>query len=844
MIDMNPMKNFLYVLFLLFTFSADAQEAPGAVLANNVFWVKADVGVTFASSDVAEWTDQSNGGNDAFQTMPAFRPSYNSSLFNYNPGVHFDGDNENLKMNNLVGAASKNLNVFVVGTNEQGGDSWHAMLVGQSNSTWLNGGYGICGLDGGAYEFGFWVDSYNSHAVAPIVKNASTLLEGKYNGSQIEFFQNAYLEGTAPYSGVIGDVGTTYLGGGIGTDYNHKGYIAEVAIYDTSLSVLDRNKVSSYLAIKYGLTLDKNGVSNQYIMSDGQPIYASENAYWNDIIGIVRDDNGTLLQKQSHLENDSVRIYLKTIKKRNVSNTGVFSADKQAVVMGSNTGGLYATEATLSDKPSGVFRLLDRTWQIKNSNFDGTFSLDVLFDECAFVNPISTADMRLLVDTDGDFSDAQTFGSMQGITFMRTGNLVSIVGIDNAHIPKNSTVYFTLGSLTNPIVTMPYFMELCPGQSMDINGTTYDASNASGLETLVSSSGCDSLVNINLTFGAGVGTNFSQVLCMGEEVSINGTVYDVANPTGTEILTSLAGCDSIVNVQLTFFESAVTNITQSLCSGETIEINGTIYDENNLTGIETLTNAVGCDSTVHISLSIINGVSVPYDTTICVGTSLVIEGQVFDENNLSGTLVYSSLSGCDSIVQIHLSFYEEMPDVLDDVYTIVLPKSTSLSIVENDGLPAHWAIRIVSTNHFDYWDLNEAGELLVYGDRATSGEELIVTYEVCNKFCNSLCSSGQVIVYFEFSEPDPETIVSEILTLNNDGKNDFLFFKGINLSNNEGITIFNRWGDLVFSEFPYKNAWGGKNKKEEDLPTGTYYYVLYLNRSEGKSILGDVLLIR
>ncbi len=995
------MRNLLYLFFILFALSANAQEGPGGVSGNNVFWVKADVGVTFANSDVAEWTDQSAGGNNATQATVSYRPSYISSLHNYNPGVHFDGSDEHLSINNLVAANSKNINVFAVGTNEQGGDSWHSMVMGQANSSWLNGGYGICGLDGGAYEFGFWVDSYSSHAVsAPMEKDVSILLEGKYSGTQIEFFQNAYLEGTTPYGGVIGDAGTTHLGGGVGTDYNHKGYIAEVAIYDTDLSVLERNKVSSYLAIKYGLTLDKNGVSNQYINSDGVPIYASDNLYWNNIIGIERDDNSSLMQKQSHLENDSTRIYLASLKTRNVSNTGVFSSDKQAVVMGSTKGELHATEATLNDKPSGVFRMLDRTWQVKNTNFDGTFSIDFLLNQCAFVNPISTSDMRLLVDTDGDFSDAQVLDSGAGLSFLRTGNLVSIIGITNAHIPMNATVFITLASLTNPVVTMPYFMTLCPGESMDINGTTYDESNPAGVETLASSLGCDSIVNINLTFGSGTPTNITQTLCSGEELIVNGTAYNAANPSGTELisiggtcdsvvnidltfqssvatnytevfcggenviihntmynashpsgteiltssfgcdsivnvdltfhsiismddpivlcegesievngttydalnptgvdtltavsgcdsilniklqfqspaitdytevlcegasviingstydalnpsgtetLTTVSGCDSVVNIQLTFLASVMTSINQSLCEGENIEINGTLYNANNLVGTEILTSVSGCDSIVNINLISISGISVPFDTTICVGTSIELDGQVFDENNLTGVLEYTSVNGCDSIVNIHLSFYDGPPEVLDDVFTVYAPEKVSLNILENDELPESWTIQVLNANHTDYWALNEEGELIVYGDRASSGEELIVTYEVCNEFCKTLCSSGQVNINFEYTAPKPEAIVSEILTLNNDGKNDILFFRGISLSNNEGITIFNRWGDLVFSEFPYHNGWDGKNKKGEDLPDGTYYYILYLNRSEGESILGDVLIVR
>ena len=45
-----------------------------------------------------------------------------------------------------------------------------------------------------------------------------------------------------------------------------------------------------------------------------------------------------------------------------------------------------------------------------------------------------------------------------------------------------------------------------------------------------------------------------------------------------------------------------------------------------------------------------------------------------------------------------------------------------------------------------------------------------------------------------------------------------------------GITslqIFNRYGTIVFNKNDYKNEWNGQDKNGNDLPTGTYYYVMY-----------------
>ena len=70
---------------------------------------------------------------------------------------------------------------------------------------------------------------------------------------------------------------------------------------------------------------------------------------------------------------------------------------------------------------------------------------------------------------------------------------------------------------------------------------------------------------------------------------------------------------------------------------------------------------------------------------------------------------------------------------------------------------------------------------------------------------------------------------------NNDGVNDDWVIKGIeNFPLNE-VLIFNRWGDKVKELYNYNNTtvvWDGTNNKGEDLPDGTYYYVVKLTNVE------------
>ncbi|NCT18678.1 MAG: T9SS type B sorting domain-containing protein, partial [Flavobacteriia bacterium] len=84
------------------------------------------------------------------------------------------------------------------------------------------------------------------------------------------------------------------------------------------------------------------------------------------------------------------------------------------------------------------------------------------------------------------------------------------------------------------------------------------------------------------------------------------------------------------------------------------------------------------------------------------------------------------------------------------------------------------------------------------------------------------------------------------VTPNNDGLNDFFRIDGIENYPNNNVQIFNRWGVLVFERDGYNNAENafrgvseGRTtvKKNDELPTGTYFYILRFtgNENPGKS---------
>tara|TARA_R110001592_G_scaffold102362_3_gene289093 strand:+ start:7049 stop:9931 length:2883 start_codon:yes stop_codon:yes gene_type:complete len=63
--------------------------------------------------------------------------------------------------------------------------------------------------------------------------------------------------------------------------------------------------------------------------------------------------------------------------------------------------------------------------------------------------------------------------------------------------------------------------------------------------------------------------------------------------------------------------------------------------------------------------------------------------------------------------------------------------------------------------------------------------------------------------------------LTNVVTPNGDGFNDFLVFPNLNYYPESSLVIFNRWGKKIYEASNYKNDWDGRNQAN-----GTYFYIL------------------
>lgn len=388
---------------------AYAQVAPGGVTGDLLLWVRADsslysdAGLTQTSvgGSIQEWHDMSASGNHLYSSGTA-RPTWDwSNMINYQPVVNMDGVNDLLYRSDILGGSNAEINIFVVAQwdalNDNAGlkftTSELAVKRYLSHFPWNNGSfYWDVGANFGTKR----VNSATINTQGPYILG----LENSVSNSH----QTIRLKGEVSKSDLDGHIANTdtLL---FGADYQNNGNfldakVAEIIIYDADLSTAEKEKVESYLALKYGIH-----IAHDFVDSDGTVIWdaAVMSTYHHDISGIGRDDVAGLYQKQSGNNNneDILSIGLGSIAVSNVSNGSTIAADKTFFLWGNDNDDNGVIEETTSDRPENAGKRLDREWKIQEVGNLGL--VDLAFDLNAItVSGTDVSDFKLLIDTDGD----------------------------------------------------------------------------------------------------------------------------------------------------------------------------------------------------------------------------------------------------------------------------------------------------------------------------------------------------------------------------------------------------------------------------------------------------------
>jgi len=303
-----------------------------------------------------------------------------------------------------------------------------------------------------------------------------------------------------------------------------------------------------------------------------------------------------------------------------------------------------------------------------------------------------------------------------------------------------------------------------------------------------------------------------------------------------EILTTPAGCTfgqaGAVNVQVS---GASGNFTFRIDGGPS-QSSGSFANVDAGTHLLQIIDGNGC---VLTDTAVVAAIPVQeISDSICSDGSIIISGVLFNADHLSDTLIYTSASGCDSVLVINVASYEFSVAVQPQNPSLPITGEIELSLLIN---PTGTTPASVQWSPAEGLSCDTC--LIVQATPATTTtyEALVSTDGGCSA---SVAVTIQVLEQRAIYAPN-------VFSPNSDGINDhFTLFGGEEVVQIKQLAVFDRWGGLVFegSGLPPNSpsqGWDGR-QKGKTANAGVYAWFANVEFADGAVVVfkGDVVLVR
>jgi gliding motility-associated-like protein len=205
---------------------------------------------------------------------------------------------------------------------------------------------------------------------------------------------------------------------------------------------------------------------------------------------------------------------------------------------------------------------------------------------------------------------------------------------------------------------------ICQGQTFLVGSSAYSVSGQY-VDTLLSSTGCDSIISTNLTvLQDAIVTALTDTICQGEVFSVGNSNFSTSGNYSI-LLSSTSGCDSTVNLNLTVLPGKTANQSATICEGESYSIGNQSFNSEGIFTI-VIPSSNGCDSTITLNLTVLSAPSRTIGAVICQGQTFTLGNQQFSETG-NYTVPVPAASGCDSIITLELRVEVPAEQVLNPV---------------------------------------------------------------------------------------------------------------------------------------------------------------------------------
>jgi hypothetical protein len=278
----------------------------------------------------------------------------------------------------------------------------------------------------------------------------------------------------------------------------------------------------------------------------------------------------------------------------------------------------------------------------------------------------------------------------------------------------DSVLTTTLENL--PDLTTQLSVFICSGDSAFIAGNWQSAAGVYD-ETLTSASGCDSTIQTTLGVLATSIDSVQVSVCAGDSVFVGGNWQQLPG-IYTDTLDNFIGCDSIVVSTVNILQPVMETVQLSICAGDSVFAGGS-WQTSPGVYTDVLTSVNGCDSIVESTLTILPISSDSTLLSICAGDSAFIAGSwqstpgVYSES-------FNGVNGCDSIFYTTLQVLA-LPQVSAVLDTVLCTGSGPILLYGGSPAGGIWSGIAVNNNTFDPAALGQGIYLLTYTFSDASG---------------------------------------------------------------------------------------------------------------------------